>query len=257
MTAPRSSAAKLGPVGIWCSLPTTYSVEILARCGFDWLCVDLQHGFMTMSDLLGVMQTAAITDTPVLVRVEDPGSLVIHRALDAGARGIIFPTVNTPEQAAEAVAMCRYPPSGHRSWGPARLALVNGDYSPESANDEALCIVMIESREALTNLDAILAVPGVDIVLVGPSDLAIDLGHSPAPLPVPGPHGDALKLIASRCVARGVTPAVFADSADGVRIYRDLGYVMFGAGNDAALLRSAARDLVQGLRSDDSVPESD
>jgi 4-hydroxy-2-oxoheptanedioate aldolase len=257
MTGPRSSSAKLGAIGIWCSLPTTYSVEILARSGFDWLCIDLQHGFLTMSDLLGVMQAASITETPVLVRVEDPRSLIIHRALDAGARGIIFPTINTAEEAAEAVAMCRYPPHGRRSWGPARLALVNGDYSPESADDETLCIVMVESRKALSNLDAILGVPGVDIALAGPSDLAIDLGHSPAPLPVPGPHAEALELIASRCVASGVTPAVFADSAAGVRIYRDLGYVMFGAGNDAALLRSAARDLVQGLRSDDRVPEFD
>jgi 4-hydroxy-2-oxoheptanedioate aldolase len=102
-------------MGLWCSLPTMYAVEILARCGFDWLCADLQHGFMTLADLLPMMQAASITSTPVLVRVEDPASLVIHRALDAGAAGIIFPTIESAEQAAAAAAQCRYPPRGRRS----------------------------------------------------------------------------------------------------------------------------------------------
>jgi 4-hydroxy-2-oxoheptanedioate aldolase len=240
-------------MGLWCSLPTAYAVEILAHCGFDWLCVDLQHGFMTLADLLPVMQAASITATPVLVRVEDPASLVIHRALDAGATGIIFPTIETAEQAAAAAALCRYPPRGRRSWGPARLVLGDPAYSPQGANAEALCIVMIESRRALENLDEILSVPDVDAVLAGPSDLAIDLGLNPSPLPVPGEHAEALARIAARAEQKGVVPAVFADSPEGVRAFRELGYVMFGAGNDAGLLKAAAHRLVGELRQDAGV----
>jgi 4-hydroxy-2-oxoheptanedioate aldolase len=248
VTASRDSARELGPFGLWCSLPTTYATEILARTGFDWLCVDLQHGFMTPGDLLSVMQTADLTDTPVLVRVEHPASLVIHRALDAGAKGIIFPSIETGGQAARAAALCRYPPRGVRSWGPARLMLGNPEYAPQTADDDALCLVMIESRRALDNLDDILAVDGVDAVLVGPSDLAIDQGLPPSPLPIDGRHRLALADIAARALERGVVPAVFADSPEGVHAYRELGYEMFGVGNDAALLRSAALQLVGLLR---------
>ena len=256
MTPSRDAARRLGPMGLWSSLPTTYAVEILAHCGFDWLCVDLQHGFMTVADLLPVMQTAAVTETPVLVRVEHPESLVIHRVLDAGAAGVIFPTIETAEQAAAVAAQCRYPPRGRRSWGPARLVLRDPAYTPQSANGEALCIVMIETRRALENLDEILSVPDIDAVLVGPSDLAIDLGLDPSPLPVPGEHTEALARIAVRATEKGVVPAVFADSPAGVREYRKLGYVMFGAGNDAALLKGAGHRLVQELRADAGLPIS-
>jgi 4-hydroxy-2-oxoheptanedioate aldolase len=256
VTRSRDAARRLGPMGLWCSLPTPYAVEILARSGFDWLCVDLQHGFMTLADLLPVMQAAAITATPVLVRVEDPASLMIHRALDAGAAGVIVPTIDSAGQAAAAAALCRYPPRGRRSWGPARLVLGDPAYTPQSANAEALCIVMIESRRALDNLDEILSVAEVDAVLVGPSDLAIDLGLDPSPLPVPGVHAEALAQIAARAQQMGVVSAVFADSPAGVRAYRELGYVMFGAGNDAALLKAAAHRLVAELRQDAGVPNA-
>lgn len=248
VTVDREPVQRLGPYGLWCSLPTTYATEIVARSGFDWLCVDLQHGFLTPGDLLSVMQTADATGTPVLVRVEHPESLVIHRALDAGARGIIFPSIETGEQAARAAALCRYPPRGVRSWGPARLMLGNPGYTPESADDDALCLVMIESRRALDNLDDILAVDGVDGVLVDPSDLAIDQGLPPSPLPIDGRHRQALADIAARATAQGVIPAVFADSSEGVHAYHELGYELFGVGNDAGLLRSAALHLVRQLQ---------
>ena len=136
----------LGPYGLWCTVPGTYVTEIVARSGFDWLCVDLQHGFHSIADLLGFVQVADLTDTPVLVRIEYLDSRIVHRVLDAGARGVIFPTIDTAQQAADAVAMCRYPPNGRRSWGPARLALGDPGYSTERADDEVVCIVMVESR---------------------------------------------------------------------------------------------------------------
>jgi 4-hydroxy-2-oxoheptanedioate aldolase len=241
----------LGPYGLWCTMPGTYVTEIVSRSGFDWLCVDLQHGFHALGDLLGLMQTADLTDTPVLVRIAYRDSRIVHRVLDAGARGIIFPTIDTAQQAADAVAMCRYPPHGRRSWGPARLALAHPDYSTEVADDEVVCIVMVESRAGLQNLDEILAVPGIDAILVGPSDLGIDLGVGPQPDPLPGSHADALQTIASRCATTGVVPMVYAVSTAGVAMFRDLGYEVFGVSSDAGLLRGAARALVEHLRADE------
>jgi 4-hydroxy-2-oxoheptanedioate aldolase len=240
----------IGPYGLWCTVPGNYVSEIVARCGFDWLCVDLQHGFHALGDLLSFMQTADLTDTPVLVRIEYLDSRTVHRVLDAGARGVIFPTIDTAQQAADAVTMCRYPPHGRRSWGPARLALGNPGYSTERADDEVLCIIMVESRAGLENLDEILAVPGIDAILVGPSDLGIELGVGPQPDPLAGPHADALQTIAGRAAGAGIVPMAYAVSVAGVAMFRDLGYEVFGVSSDAGLLRGAALALVENLRAD-------
>jgi 4-hydroxy-2-oxoheptanedioate aldolase len=170
--------------------------------------------------------------------------------LDAGARGVVFPGIATAQQAADAVAMCRYPPAGRRSWGPARLALADRVYGTERANDDVLVIIMIESRAGLENLDEILAVPGIDAILVGPSDLGIDLGVGPQPDPLPGPHVEALQTIAGRCAAAGIVPMTYAVSAAGVNMFRTLGYGVFGVSSDAGLLRGAALALVETLRAD-------
>jgi 4-hydroxy-2-oxoheptanedioate aldolase len=241
----------LGSFGLWCTVPDRFVAEIVARCGFDWLCADLQHGFLSLGDVLGFVQTADLTSTPVLVRIEYLDSRTVHRVLDAGARGVIFPTIDTAQQAADAVAMCRYPPKGRRSWGPARLALADAAYAPERADDEVIVIIMIESRAGLENLDEILAVPGIDAILVGPSDLGIALGVGPRPDPLPGPHADALATIARRSAAAGLVPMAFAVSAAGVTMFRELGFEVFGVSTDAGLLRGAALALVQTLRADD------
>jgi 4-hydroxy-2-oxoheptanedioate aldolase len=256
MTAATPRGRSLGPFGLWCTIPGTYVSEIVARCGFDWLCVDLQHGFMTPGDLLGFVQNADMTQTPVLVRIEYLDSRAVHRVLDAGARGVIFPTIGTAQQAADAVAMCRYPPNGRRSWGPARLALVDPGYNPERADEEVLVIIMIESRAGLDNLDEILAVPGIDAILVGPSDLGLALGVGPQPDPLPGPHVEALTTIARRTAEAGLVPMAYAVSAAGVAMFRELGYEVFGVSSDARLLRGAATALVQNLRTDDRQPST-
>jgi 4-hydroxy-2-oxoheptanedioate aldolase len=241
----------LGPFGLWCTVPDRFVAEIVARCGFDWLCVDLQHGFLSLGDVLGFVQTADLTSTPVLVRIEYLDSRTVHRVLDAGARGVIFPTIDTAQQAADAVAMCRYPPNGRRSWGPARLALADPAYAPQRADEDVVVIIMIESLAGLENLDEILAVPGIDAILVGPSDLSIALGVGPQPDPLPGPHLDALTTIARRSTAAGLVPMAYAVSAAGVTMFRELGFEVFGVSSDAGLLRGAALALVQTLRADD------
>jgi 4-hydroxy-2-oxoheptanedioate aldolase len=247
---PTGRPSPLGPFGLWCTIPGPYVSEIVARCGFDWLCVDLQHGFHMLDDLLGFVQAADLTATPVLVRIEYLDSRIVHRVLDAGARGVVFPTIETAEQAAEAVAMCRYPPHGRRSWGPARLALANPGYTTEQADLDVVVIIMVETRAGLENLDAILAVPGIDAILVGPSDLGIDLGVGPQPDPLAGPHADALGTIARRTAEAGLVPMAYAVSSAGVRMFRELGFEVFGVSSDAGLLRGAALGLVESLRGD-------
>ena len=171
----------LGRLGAWCSIASSYVVEVLGSCGFDWICIDLQHGFAGLESLLPMVQAAAITQTPALVRVPRLDAGMIGRALDAGAAGVIVPMVNSAAEARAAVAACRYPPDGVRSWGPARLMLADPEYSAQRANAQVHCLVMVETLDAVRNLSEIAPVAGVTAVFVGPSDLAVDMGLHPAP----------------------------------------------------------------------------
>lgn len=163
----------------WLSVNNTFTAEVMARQGFDALCIDLQHGANTMGDLIPMLQAVSQTDTVPVVRVpwNDPSTLM--KALDYGAYGVIVPLVNNAADAAAAVAACRYPPRGIRSSGPLRALHYGGADYLARADDEILVIAMIETREGIANLDAICATPGVDAVYIGPSDLSFALGLPP------------------------------------------------------------------------------
>ena len=153
----------------------------MAQAGWDSLTVDLQHGVQDYLSMVACFQ--AMQPHPVLpmVRVpwNEPG--IIGKVLDAGAYGVICPMINTREEARAFVSYCRYPPKGKRSNGPIRAAhlrRVAGGYQ-KTANDEILCMPMIETQQAIDNLAAILDVPGIDAVYVGPSDLGFSMGLVP------------------------------------------------------------------------------
>jgi 4-hydroxy-2-oxoheptanedioate aldolase len=217
----------------------------MASCGFDWLCIDLQHGFATPGDLLPMLQAAAITQTVTLVRVPRMDTGLIGRALDAGAAGVIVPMVNSAAQASEAVRACRYAPDGDRSWGPARLMLAEPGYSAREANARVRCLVMVETLEAVRNLPEIIAVQGVDAVFVGPSDLAVDMGLAPQRGPIPGDHAATLAGIARTCQQAGMPAGIFGGTAAAVADFEEMGFTILTAFTDAAVLRAGA---LQGLR---------
>jgi 4-hydroxy-2-oxoheptanedioate aldolase len=238
----------LGRVGAWCSIGSSYVVEILASCGFDWLCIDLQHGFAHPGDLLPMLQAASINRTPALVRVPCLDADAIGRALDMGAAGVIVPMVSTAAQAREAVRACRYPPDGVRSWGPARLTLAEPGYEAARANARVHCLVMVETLEAVRNLDEIAAVKGVSAVFVGPSDLAVDLGLRPRRGPIDGEHADTLAAIARTCQAAGVPAGIFCGTFLAAEQFEAMGYTILAATSDAALILTGATQGLQDLR---------
>ena len=172
-------AEKKCPTLGWDSINNWFTAEIMARQGFDALCVDLQHGINEMSDVGPLLAAISQTDTTPFVRVKWNEPAAIMRALDLGAYGIIVPLVNTAAEAAQAVAACRYPPIGMRSSGPVRAAQYGGADYVANANDEILIFAMIETKEGLANLDAICATPGLDAVYIGPADLSFALGLEP------------------------------------------------------------------------------
>lgn len=165
-------------VGYWVVCDNPVSTERIARVGYDYVCADGQHGLLDYAGLLAAMQAidAAGVSTG-LIRVPANDAAWIGRALDAGARGVIVPLVNNAAEAAAAVRACRYPPVGGRSFGPTRSSLRVGP-TPADANDQVVCIVMIETPEGLANIKEICAVEGLDAVYVGPSDLTLAVGGS-------------------------------------------------------------------------------
>ena len=167
-------------VNAWLAIPSGFSAEVIAQCGFDSVTVDMQHG---VQDYLSMVQCfQAMNGHPVtpMVRVpwNEPG--IIGKVLDGGAYGVICPMVNTPAEAKALASACLYPPKGKRSNGPIRASAYGeaGNYQT-IANDEVLVMPMIETQEAIDNLDAILDVPGISGIYVGPSDLGFSLGMKP------------------------------------------------------------------------------
>jgi 4-hydroxy-2-oxoheptanedioate aldolase len=233
-------------VGGWCSIPSPFSAELMGRCGFDWVCIDTQHGVIGYDQMMPMLQALSITATPAFVRVPWNQPDHIMKALDAGAQGVIVPMVSTEEDAKAAVAAAKYPPVGMRSWGPIRAALDVPDYSPETANRRTIVAVMIETPGGVENLDAILAVPGVDAVYVGPSDLALGHGMTPTLAPTDLDHVRLIETIVDRCRAHGIVAGIHCDSVETVRRWHARGYGMFTVGSDAALMRGAATAAVAG-----------
>ncbi|HIL14596.1 MAG: aldolase/citrate lyase family protein [SAR324 cluster bacterium] len=165
----------------WLGIPSSISAEMMAQAGWDSLTVDLQHGLIDYTTALPMLQAISTTSVVPLARVpwNEPG--IIMKLLDAGCYGIICPMINTREQAEAFVRSSKYPPLGERSWGPHRAQLYAGSGYREHANTTTLALAMIETREALENIDAILSTPGLDGCYIGPSDLGLSLGYEPKP----------------------------------------------------------------------------
>jgi 4-hydroxy-2-oxoheptanedioate aldolase len=213
-----------------------FNAETFGHAGFDYVCVDAQHGLMGYQQMLQMLQAISATPASPIVRVADTSPTLIERALDAGAHGVIVPMVETAEQARAAVAACRYAPLGRRSYGPTRGGLSLGS-DPDGAGNVA-CFVMVETKDGLDNIAAITAVEGLDGVYVGPSDLALTLG---SPLyPKSAIVYEAIATIQQACDAAGITPGIHGGSGENSAKFLADGYRMVSVTQDYTLLGQAA-----------------
>jgi len=222
--------------GGWCMIASPLATEIVSASGCEWLCLDLQHGQIGEAEMRAMLMAAAIRRTPAFVRVPWNEPAAIMRALDAGADGIIVPMVNTPQEAERAVAAVRYPPAGYRSWGPLRSLMSTPGFDPAMGNREIVLLVMIETVEAVEQLDAILAVPGLDGVFVGPHDLAISHAGTNAQAGVSPRDVEMITAIAAACRARNLAAGIACANGADARRYAELGYTLLALASDAALL---------------------
>jgi len=231
-------------LGGWLTVPSSFSAEVMAHAGFDWLCVDMQHGVIGYQVAVTMLQAISTTETVPFVRVpwNEPGTIM--KALDAGAYGVVVPIVNTAAEAAAAAMACRYPPLGIRSHGPIRAALYGGRDYIMRGNDEVLCIVQVETKESVQNLDEILSVPGVDATYIGPADLSLSLGLPPASDHDEPPFVAAIERVLEACKRHNVVPGAHAGNVVTARKRLEQGFLMVEMCDDAgSLARSAAADL--------------
>jgi 4-hydroxy-2-oxoheptanedioate aldolase len=242
-------------LGGWCSIGNSFSAEFMGRSGFDWVCVDQQHGLVGPDALVPMIQALSMTRTASFVRVPWNEPAAIMRVLDAGAQGVIVPLVNTLADAEQAVAAARYPPDGGRSWGPARPLQEIDGYSPAIGNRRVIVAVQIETVEAIANLDAILGVAGVDAVFVGPSDLALSAGWLPTLTPDRDEHRQLILGILATAHARGTVAGIYCGGPQMALEWRAAGFDMLAVTSDTIILKTGATGALRALRSqDDSAP---
>jgi len=164
----------------FCSVPSPIIAEFLARQGFDSVTIDLQHGLIDYQTSLTMLQAVTVTGLPAICRVPWNDPVPVMKALDAGFEGIICPMINTCEEAKKFASYTRYAPRGVRSFGPTRSLNIFGPSYTKTANDKIVTLAMIETEEAVINLDEIVAVPEIDGVYIGPADLSLSMGVAPS-----------------------------------------------------------------------------
>ncbi len=205
----------------------------LAGSALDWVCLDAQHGGWTDDTIRQALAVAPATGPRLLVRVRALDAGLIGRALDLGARGVVVPLVEDPDQARAAVRATRYPPAGGRSFGPIRT---RHGADTAAANSDLVCAVMIETPNALARVAEIAAVPGVDLLFVGPFDLSLTLGTTPDALLAADGTEDPLPRIVRAAADAGITAGAYAgEPGRAVRLV-ELGFTMVAATTDRDLV---------------------
>jgi 4-hydroxy-2-oxoheptanedioate aldolase len=232
----------------WLAIPNSFAAETMAHQGWDTLTIDLQHGVLDYQAMVTMLQAISTTATVPVVRVPwlEPG--IIMKTLDAGAYGVICPMVNTREDAQKLVAYTHYAPRGTRSFGPVRAVLYGGADYPAQANDTIVVFAMIETAQALDNLDAILSVEGLDAIYIGPSDLSLALGCKPTFDDVDPPVAQAIDHIVERARAHGIVAGIHNGRPDVARARIAKGFRFVTIGSDARLLAAGSQDILRAMK---------
>jgi 4-hydroxy-2-oxoheptanedioate aldolase len=245
----RALKAGKSQIGLWSTLSSNYSVEVIAGAGFDWILLDTEHSPVDVENLLGQLQAAAPYPTHPVVRVPWNDMVTIKRVLDIGAQSLLVPYVSTPEEAAAAVSYTRYPPRGVRGVAGTTRATRFGrvkDYA-KRAHEEICVLVQVETEKALDNLEAIAAVDGVDGVFVGPADLHASMGYmgeiaNPKIMPT---IEEAIRRI-RKC---GKAPGILTPNEEHARRQLASGALFVAVGNDIGILARGAEALAAKFKS--------
>lgn len=235
-------------VGTWLSLASPMAARFMARTGFHWLTLDIEHSPASWETAAAIFGSVADAGGVPLARVPFNHLENAKRALDAGAFGIVFPMCNSVEEAEEAVAICKYPPQGRRSVG-GGLHTLNFNASASEyyarANDEILVIVQAEHVRAVENCDKIFRVPGLDAMFVGPNDLLASMGKTPAMETDDPQFVEALRHLRETAVRCGITPGIHVADAEAANRRVAEGWRFVAISSELGFMLQAARATVQ------------
>lgn len=238
----------------WCSIPSSFSAEVMAHQGFDSITIDMQHGLVDYQVAVTMLQAISTTSVIPLARVpwNDPARLM--KILDAGSFGVICPMINNAEEARALVGACKYPPMGFRSFGPIRAKYYAGGSSHGGgdyhlfANEETLVIPQIETREAIKNLDEILDVPGISAIYIGPSDLSMALGKEPRKGQNDPEVVEAKAHILATCKRHGIPAGIHTNSTEVTVGMIKQGFQFTSIQSDDRFLMAKAKEEVNAVR---------
>ena len=232
------------PRNVFLAIPNGFSAEIMASLGWDGVTIDMQHGLVDYQAGLTMLQAMSRFDVTPMVRVPWNDPAIIMKCLDAGALGIICPMVNTAEEAERFVGACRYAPKGYRSTGPTRAIYYAGTDYHDRSEDLVATFAMVETVEALENLDAICATQGLDAVYIGPSDLSVSLGGSPGGDQTDPKVMEAIEAILAGAHKAGIKAAIHTLSADYANAMIDKGFDFVTLSSDHRYMVSRASEVL-------------
>ena len=242
-------AKEKGAINAWCSIPSAVTAEMMSMNDFDSITIDMQHGLVDYTNAMPMMQVISATEVVPLARVNwnEPGQIM--KILDAGCYGIICPMVSNRKEAERFVQACKYPPDGYRSFGPMRGLIYGGPDYGDHANDEILKMAMIETKEALENLDEIMSTPGLDGIYIGPADLSLAIGEKPG-----FDKGEDTKAYSEilRILEHAKKNNIFAGIHNGSTDYAkkmiEKGFQFVTVGADSRFISAGAKNTVENLK---------
>ena len=239
-------------INAWLSIPNSFTAEAFGKMGWDSVTIDMQHGQNDYSSSIAMIQGLTNSDTVPMTRVpwNEPG--IIMKMLDLGIQGIIAPMINTKEDCEKFVSYCYYPPIGQRSFGPMRAQVVYGSDYYKHANDNIVSLAMIETKQAVENLDAILSVPSLTGIYIGPADMSSSYGLPPKFDVREDPVFSNIKMIAKKAKEKGKIAGIHNGSVKYMKEMMEYGFQFTTLLSDFRMMTSHAESLLKELKDVDT-----
>jgi 4-hydroxy-2-oxoheptanedioate aldolase len=232
----------------WLSIPNSFTAEAMSKMGWDSITIDMQHGQNDYSTSISMLQAISNNNVTPYVRVpwNEPG--IIMKMLDLGVLGIIAPMINTKEECEKFVSYCNYPPLGQRSFGPMRAQLIYGNNYYDIANKNIVSLAMIETKEAVDNIDAILSVPNLTGIYIGPGDMSSSYGLKPQFDIIDDPIYSNIKMIVKKAKERGKIAGIHNGTPAYAKQMIKLGYQFVTVSSDFRSMSTHAQNVVNELK---------
>jgi len=235
-------------INAWLSIPNSFTAEAMSKMDWDSITIDMQHGQNDYSSSISLLQAISNSEAVPFVRVpwNEPG--IIMKVLDLGVMGIIAPMINSKKECEDFVSYCNYPPKGQRSFGPMRAQLIYGKDYHENANDNIASFAMIETKEAVDNIDEILSVPNLTGIYIGPGDMSSSYGKKPQFDIKEDPVYSIIKMIVKKVKEKGKIAGIHNGTTTYAKEMIDLGYQFVTVSSDFRSMTTHAQNVVNEMK---------